>query len=231
MINTKASNAATKINPLIKIASHMTRLGFYAVSQDNYLKISNSIRDYENYSVILYEISTKTDHHHTITPIILTDDTEPNRYVMEKNGILYVSRYLGEDCICEILKYHLKRADKDTQISKYVVKILLELGVPVNLKGYEYLKVSIELAVKNANLFRKEIMNLYAEVAERCHTNVRCVERSIRTVIESVYYKNSRRFENFFGYPVGKPRNSELIGLIAEKVGIMIDYSIAANIF
>ena len=81
---------------------------------------------------------------------------------------------------------------------------MLELGAPANLKGYEYLKVSTELAVKNANLFRKEIMNLYAEVAETYRTNVRCVERSIRTVIETIYYKNPKRFESFFGYPVGK---------------------------
>ena len=70
-------------------------------------------------------------------------------------------------------------------------------------------------------------MNLYAKVAEQCQTNVRCVERSIRTIIESVYYKNPKRFENFFGYPVGKPRNSELIGLIAEKIRTMTNYSIA----
>ena len=121
------------------------------------------------------------------------------------------------------MKYHLKRSDKDTQISKYVTKFLLELGTPANLKGYEYLKASIELAVKDRNLFRKEIMNLYVEVAERCHTNVRCVERSIRTVIESVYYKNPKHFENFFGCPVGKPRNSELIGLIAEKIRLLLE--------
>lgn len=66
-------------------------------------------------------------------------------------------------------------------------------------------------------------MNLYAEVAEYCHTNVRCVERSIRTVIESIYYKNPKRFEKLFGYPIDKPRNSELIGLIAEKVRLLVE--------
>ena len=223
MTNTVAIN----INPFVKIASHMTRLGFYAVSQDHYVKISHNIREYENCCVMLCDSSANIDSSYDATKIILTDRSDPNRYIIEKDEILYISKNLGEDCICEILKYHLKRSDKDTQISKYVTKILLELGVPANLKGYEYLKVSAELAVKSGNLFRKEIMNLYAEVAKRCHTNVRCVERSIRTIIESVYYKNPKRFENFFGYPVGKPRNSELIGLIAEKIRTMTNYSIA----
>ena len=223
MTNTVAIN----INPFVKIASHMTRLGFHAVSQGNYVKMSHNIREYENYCIMLCDSSADISSSYDATKIILTDRSDPNRYIIEKDEILYISKNLGEDCICEILKYHLKRSDKDTQISKYVTKILLELGAPANLKGYEYLKVSAELAVKSGNLFRKEIMNLYAKVAEQCQTNVRCVERSIRTIIESVYYKNPKRFENFFGYPVGKPRNSELIGLIAEKIRTMTNYSIA----
>ena len=179
---------------------------------------------------MLCDSSANIDLSYDTTKIILTERSDPDRYIIENDGILYISKYLGEDCICEILKYHIKKADKDTQISKHVTKILLELGAPANLKGYEYLKVSTELAVKNANLFRKEIMNLYAEVAETCRTNVRCVERSIRTFIESIYYKNPKRFENFFGYPVGKPRNSELIGLISEKIRTMTDYNVAMNI-
>ena len=66
-------------------------------------------------------------------------------------------------------------------------------------------------------------MTLYSEVAERCHTNVRCIERSIRTVIETIYYTNPKRFENFFGYPIGKPRNSELIALISEKIRLLVE--------
>ena len=230
MVNTNPNTVAIDINPFVKIASHMTRLGFYAVSQDHYVKISHNIREYENCCVMLCDSSANIDSSYDATKIILTDRSDPNRYIIEKDEILYISKNLGEDCICEILKYHLKRSDKDTQISKYVTKILLELGAPANLKGYEYLEVSIELAVKSGNLFRKEIMNLYAEVAEICQTNVRCVERSIRTVIETIYYKNSKRFESFFGYPIGKPRNSELIGLIAEKIRTMTDYNVAANI-
>ena len=38
MINTNSNTTAIDINPFVKIASHMTRLGFYAVSQDHYVK-------------------------------------------------------------------------------------------------------------------------------------------------------------------------------------------------
>lgn len=231
MINMKANAVAIDINPFVKIASRMLSMGFYAVSQSNYVSVSYSLPEFENYCITLYDNSTNINSHYSVVPVILTDRSEPNKYIIEKDGVLYVSKYLGEDCICEILKYHLKRTDKDTQIGKYVTKILLELGTPANLKGYNYLKMSITLAAENWNLFRKEIMNLYAEVAEYYQTNARCVERSIRTVIESIYYKNPKRFDNFFGCSVGKPRNSELIGLIAEKVRIMIGYSVTESIF
>ncbi|MBQ8348797.1 MAG: sporulation initiation factor Spo0A C-terminal domain-containing protein [Ruminococcus sp.] len=224
MANT--NTVAIDVNPFVKIASHMTRLGFYAVSQGNYVKISHNVREYENYCIILCDGSADINSSYETTKIVLTDYSDPNKYIIEKDGILYISKFFSEDCICEFLKYHLKRTDTNMQISKYITKILLELGAPANLKGYEYLKVSIELAVKNQNLFRKEIMNLYSEAAERCQTNVRCIERSIRTIIEAIYYKNPKRLENFFGYPVGKPRNSELIGLIAEKVRIILDKNI-----
>lgn len=223
MIKTKNNPITTDINPFIKIASHMTGLNYYAVAQDNYVKVSYNIREYENYCVMLSNPDVKIDPLCNTTQIILTDCTDPDKYITEKNSILYVSKHLGKECICEIIKYHLKIADKNTRISKYVTKILLELGIPTNRKGYYYLKTSIELVIKSENLFSQEIMNLYSEVARLCHTNADCIERSIRTAIETVYYKNSKRFENFFDYPVGKPQNSELINLIAEKVKLLID--------
>lgn len=125
MINTKTNTATTTINPLIKIASRMSELGYYAVSQGNYIKISYNIREYENYCITLYDNNTNIDSSSTTTPVILTNRSDPNRYIIEKDRILYISKYLGEDCICELLKYHLKRSDKDTQISKYVTKFLL----------------------------------------------------------------------------------------------------------
>ena len=42
MANTNTNTVAIDINPFVKIASHMTRLGFYAVSQDHYVKISHN---------------------------------------------------------------------------------------------------------------------------------------------------------------------------------------------
>jgi hypothetical protein len=223
MINTKTNIETTNINPLIKIASHMSELGYYAVSQGSYVKISYNIREYENYCVTLYDGSINIDSHYTTTPVILTDHSDPNKYIIEKNGILYVSKYLGENCICELLKYHLKSNDKDMQIRKCAKRILLDLGFPVNLAGYDYLKTAAELYVKNENLYRRAFMNLYSEIAKYYQTSASCVERSIRSAIDTLYYKNPRRFDDFFVCSVGKPRSSELIGLVAEMVRRVIE--------
>jgi sporulation transcription factor spo0A len=223
MINTKASSPTTIINPFVKIASRMLSLGFYAVAQSNYVKISHNIREYENHYVMLCDRNVNIRSCCAAMTIILTDYAEQDKYIIESNGILYISKYLGENCICELLKYHLKRNDKNIQIRKYVTKILSDLGVPANLTGYNYLKTAIELYVQNENLYKKAIMNLYAEIAGNYQTNARCVERSIRTVIDTIYYKTPTRIENFFSYPVGKPRSSELIVLIAEKIRFLLE--------
>ncbi|MBQ8349987.1 MAG: hypothetical protein IJY19_10200, partial [Ruminococcus sp.] len=98
MTNTVAIN----INPFVKIASHMTRLGFYAVSQDHYVKISHNIREYENYCIMLCDSSADISSSYDATKIILTNRSDPHRSIIEKDEILYISKNLGEDCICEI---------------------------------------------------------------------------------------------------------------------------------
>ena len=92
MVNTNPNTAAININPFVKIASHMTRLGFYAVSQDHYVKISHNIREYENCCVMLCDSSANIDSSYDATKIILTDRSDPNRYIIEKDEILYISK-------------------------------------------------------------------------------------------------------------------------------------------
>jgi|GEM_PF-3336244 hypothetical protein len=223
MISTKINYPTININPFVKIASRMLSLGFYAVAQNNYVKISYNIHEYENYCIILCDRGVDINSSYIAAQMILSDYSDPNKYIIENNGILYVSKYLGENCICELLKYHLQSNDKDIQIRKCAKRILLDLGFPINLAGYDYLKTAAELYVKDENLYRKAVMNLYSEIAKHYQTSVSCVERSIRSAIDTIYYKNPKRFENFFSCPVGKPRNSELIILIAEKVRSLVE--------
>ena len=86
MINTNPNTVAIDINPFVKIASHMTRLGFYAVSQDHYVKISHNIREYENCCVMLCDSSANIDSSYDATKIILTERSDPDRYIIEMTG-------------------------------------------------------------------------------------------------------------------------------------------------
>lgn len=106
-------------------------------------------------------------------------------------------------------------------IEKEVVEILHNLGVPTHLKGYEYLKKSIISSYENniKNLYT----DLYPLVAADFSTSEICVEKNIRTAIETSWNRgNYNTIEEVFGYSVcslkGKPTNLQYIMTIVEKL-------------
>ena len=88
-------------------------------------------------------------------------------------------------------------AVKDSELERYVTKIMLEIGVPAHLKGYHYLRDAIILS------------------------------GAIRNAIEVSWSRgNVETFEKIFGYSVAsgrtRPTNSEYIARIADN--IRLDY-------
>jgi two-component system response regulator (stage 0 sporulation protein A) len=124
--------------------------------------------------------------------------------------------------------------DKDNSIDIFhnkllisVTKILHELGVPSNIKGYKYMRVGILLIYNNPS-FMDEITNkLYLDIAKTFKTSASSVERSIRHAIEVSWNRgNWDLMEDIFGHSIdiekAKPTNSEFIVTIADK--LRLDY-------
>lgn len=147
---------------------------------------------------------------------ILVNDAEP--LISDKNGVLFVSEKLGTDNICELIRYCLDTGNLRKQAEKAVSKILLYMGFQANLKGYRYSVESILLIVENPELTYSFNSRLYPLVAEKHGVTPLSVERALRTSIESAYDRNYRKFEEFFGYPLQKPVNTEFISFCAEKI-------------
>ncbi len=60
MANTNPNTVAIDINPFVKIASHMTRLGFYAVSQDHFTCPFSFFYERTLSEVLEYRLFSKT---------------------------------------------------------------------------------------------------------------------------------------------------------------------------
>ena len=104
-----------------------------------------------------------------------------------------------------------------------VTSIIHEVGVPAHIKGYQYLREAIILAVNDMDVINAVTKVLYPEVAKRFGTTSSRVERAIRHAIEVAWDRGDlETLQKYFGYTVsnakGKPTNSEFIAMIADRL-------------
>ena len=104
-----------------------------------------------------------------------------------------------------------------------VTSIIHEIGVPAHIKGYQYLREAILIAVEDMDVINAVTKVLYPEVAKRYSTTASRVERAIRHAIEVAWDRGDlETLQKYFGYTVsnakGKPTNSEFIAMIADRL-------------
>ena len=126
-----------------------------------------------------------------------------------------------------------KRTDK-AGIESMVTSIIHEIGVPAHIKGYQYLREAIIIAVNDMDVINAITKVLYPQVAKTFQTTPSRVERAIRHAIEVAWDRGDLdTLQKFFGYTVsntkGKPTNSEFIALIADKLQLQLKSSEVAN--
>ena len=108
-------------------------------------------------------------------------------------------------------------------LKNMVTDIIHEIGVPAHIKGYQYLREAILIAVEDMDVINAVTKVLYPEVVRRFSTTPSRVERAIRHAIEVAWDRGDlETLQKFFGYTVsntkGKPTNSEFIAMIADRL-------------
>ncbi|MBO7251004.1 MAG: sporulation transcription factor Spo0A [Oscillospiraceae bacterium] len=134
----------------------------------------------------------------------------------------------------ESLRYPIPRRSDKTSIESLVTGIIHEIGVPAHIKGYQYLREAIIIAVNDMDVINAITKVLYPQVAKTFQTTPSRVERAIRHAIEVAWDRGDLdTLQRFFGYTVsntkGKPTNSEFIALIADKLSLQLKSSEVAN--
>ena len=119
-------------------------------------------------------------------------------------------------------------------IEAMVTGIIHEIGVPAHIKGYQYLREAIIIAVGDMDVINAITKVLYPQVAKTFQTTPSRVERAIRHAIEVAWDRGDLdTLQRFFGYTVsntkGKPTNSEFIALIADKLQLQLKGAKAAG--
>lgn len=113
----------------------------------------------------------------------------------------------------------LEKNETETVISG----LMLELGIPAHLRGYQYLRTAVSMCVEDMELIGSVTKLLYPDLAKKYMTTDQKIERAIRNAIEVSWERgNGELFQKLFGYnnSVGnnRPTNSEYIASVADYV-------------
>jgi len=111
----------------------------------------------------------------------------------------------------------------DRDLEQDVTNMIHEIGVPAHIKGYQYLREAIMMAVDDPVMISSITKILYPTIAKRFQTTPSRVERAIRHAIEVAWSRGRMEtLDSLFGYTIdtskGKPTNSEFIALIADRI-------------
>lgn len=104
-----------------------------------------------------------------------------------------------------------------------ITDIFMTVGIPAHIKGYQFLREAIKMAIDSPDIVNSITKRLYPEVAERFDTSPSKVERAIRHAIEVAWNKGKiENINSLFGVriysPSEKPTNGEFIALVADKM-------------
>jgi len=112
---------------------------------------------------------------------------------------------------------------KGKNLEEKITNIFITVGIPAHIKGYQFLREAIKMAIDNPDIINSITKKLYPQIAEKFETSASKVERAIRHAIEVAW--NRGKIENIntlFGVKVyannEKPTNGEFIALVADKM-------------
>lgn len=116
----------------------------------------------------------------------------------------------------ELLKKH-------KEYEAWIDSVFLELGIPQNVKGYDYLMAAVLLATDEPELIQAMTKELYPRVADLFNTTESRAERAMRHALELAWSNSEpKTLFKMFGYTVGsakdKPTNGNFIAIMANKL-------------
>jgi len=128
--------------------------------------------------------------------------------------------------ILDVLNQNIKpttQVIKNKNLEEKITNIFITVGIPAHIKGYQFLREAIKMAIDNPDIINSITKKLYPQIAEKFETSASKVERAIRHAIEVAW--NRGKIENInalFGIKVysnnEKPTNGEFIALVADKM-------------
>ena len=115
--------------------------------------------------------------------------------------------------------------EKAFDLEREVTRIILQIGVPAHIKGFQYLISAILLTVKDRDIIDSATKRLYPSVARKYVTTTSRVEAAIRKAIEISWDRGDvDTLNSYFGYTIEsnrcRPTSTEFIAMIADHLTV-----------
>lgn len=109
------------------------------------------------------------------------------------------------------------------KMEEKITNIFITVGIPAHIKGYQFLREAIKLAIATPEIINSITKKLYPTIAKKYSTSASKVERAIRHAIEVAWNRGKiENINNVFGLKIyssnEKPTNGEFIALVADKM-------------
>ncbi len=143
--------------------------------------------------------------------------------VSAKNVADRVADVLSEQTLDYQVTAGARDKRKVNSLDEKISNIFISIGIPPHIKGYQYLREGIKMAIENPSIINNVTKELYPSIGERFETSASKVERAIRHAIEVAWNRGRVDAINaIFGVRVyigsERPTNSEFIALVADKL-------------
>ena len=121
------------------------------------------------------------------------------------------------------LNSSVSKGSQSKKLDEKITNIFLTVGIPAHIKGYQFLREAIKMAVSDPHIINNITKKLYPGIAQVYNTTASKVERAIRHAIEVAWNKGKiENINDVFGLHVydthEKPTNGEFIALVADKM-------------
>ena len=164
------------------------------------------------------------------------DKDEIAKYTFELGAKYYIVKPFDVNVLVRRIKYvceensveNQEKRNKTTKVSRETPKnldfittsIMNRLGISASIKGYHYLRSSIEMVINNENAIMGITKQVYPDIAKVYKTSASKVERAIRHAIESAWKKDDGfTYCQFTGnHSDRKPTNGQFIATVAEHI-------------
>lgn len=131
-------------------------------------------------------------------------------------------------CVVDRINETLQQSDLSVEeglpdLQQQITKMIHDIGVPANIKGYRYLREAVKLAVEDFDRVNDMTECIYKPIALTDNTSPKRVRNAISRAIEIGWDRGDlNTLQDFFGYTIsnikGKPTSSECIALLADRI-------------